>query len=136
MTSNIQKESIKNGALNNIVDHEKLFLMDLNECFKSLILYRYHNFVAESEEDYLRKEWIDIDYNEMIYSANLETSLFGDKSYDIFCIGYENKVRLISYKSQEDYYSILNLKNYDLTECIISKIELEQIINQIESTIF
>lgn len=137
MTSNVQKESIKNGALNNLIDNKELFFMHIHKCFRRLVAHRYHNWVAESEEEFMDKEWVHIDYDEMIYSANLETSLYGTERYNIFCIGFKDKVRLISYKNAENgYFSITNLDKYDLTECIVLKTELKEIIKYIEDTKF
>ena len=136
ITSNVQKESIQNGALNNLIDNEELFFMSIDKCFRSLVSHRYHNWVAETEEELMDKEWVDINYDEMIYSANLETSLYGTEKYNIFCIGLKDKVRLISYKKAETYFSISNLDEYDLTECIVLKTELKEIIKCIKDTKF
>lgn len=135
MTFNVQRESINNGALKKIVDNEKLFHMKIDECFRQLILYRYQNWVAESEEEFMEKEWVDIDYDELIYSANLETSSLGTDRYHIFCVGFLDKVRLISYKSSINFFSLGELHQYNINECVLSKIDLKNILNEINNVV-
>lgn len=127
-----QKESVKVGALCNVIDSEKHFFMDIKKCFKEMLSIRYLNFMAESEAEYMDKEWVDYDYNEFIYSANLESSLFGEDRYDLFCIGYKGVVRLISYKIVNTYFSLKDLEQYKINECFIKKNELEKIVYKIE----
>lgn len=131
-----QKESVKVGALCNVIDSEKYFFMDVKECFKEMLSIRYLNFIAENEAEYMDKEWIYYDYNEFIYSANLGSSLFGEDRYDLFCIGYKGEVRLISYKIANTYFSLKYLKQYEINECIIKKNELEKIVCKIEHAAF
>lgn len=130
---NVQRQSIIEGALNHIVDNSDYYYMSLDDCFKSLLLYRYLNFIAESEDEYNDKDWVDYEYNEFIYSANLESSIYGENVYDIFCVGNSEMVRLISYKIFPDYYSLNNLEKYNLNECFIEKKELKKIIEQVEN---
>lgn len=129
-----QKESVKVGALCNVIDSEKYFFMGIKECFKEMLSIRYLNFIAESEAEYMDKEWVDYDYNESIYSANLESSLFGEDRHDLFCIGYKGEVRLISYKIANTYFSLKDLKQYEINECFIKKNELEKIVYEIDHT--
>lgn len=117
----MQKESVKVGALCNVIDSEKYFFMDVKECFKEMLSIRYLNFIAESEAEYMDKEWVDYDYDEFVYSANLESSLFGEDRSDLFCIGYKDEVRLISYKIANTYFSLKDLKQYEINECFIEK---------------
>ncbi|MEB7641705.1 Imm42 family immunity protein [Acinetobacter pittii] len=131
-----QKESISGGALCNIFDSENYFFMDIKECFKEMLSIRYLNFIAESEAEYMDKDWVDYDYNEFVYSANLESSLFGEDRYDLFCIGYKDDVRLISYKIANTYFSLKDLKQYEINECFIKKNELEKIVYEIEHAAF
>jgi|GEM_PF-3175401 len=131
-----QKESISGGALCNIFDSENYFFMDIKECFKEMLSIRYLNFIAESEAEYMDKAWFDYDYNEFVYSANLESSLFGEDGYDLFCIGYKDDVRLISYKKANTYFSLKDLKQYEINECFIKKNELEKIVYEIEHAAF
>ncbi|MCU4347514.1 hypothetical protein KTH05_07105 [Acinetobacter lactucae] len=130
---NVQRQSVIEGALNHIVDNSDYYYMSLDDCFKSLLLYRYLNFIAESEDEYNDKDWVDYEYNEFIYSANLESSIYGENVYDIFCVGNSEMVRLISYKIFPDYYSLNNLEKYNLNECFIEKKELKKIIEQVEN---
>lgn len=133
---NVQRQSIIEGALNHIFDNSSYFFMSLDECFKSILSYRYLNFISESEDEYNDKDWVDYDYNELIYSANLESSLFGEDRYDLFCIGYKDKVRLISYKIANTYFSLRDLEQYEINECFIKKNELEKIVYEIEHAVF
>ncbi|MDC4255740.1 hypothetical protein NQ622_17495, partial [Acinetobacter baumannii] len=110
--------------------------MNLDECFKSMLSYRYLNFVAESEDEYNDKDWVNYDYNEFVYSANLESSSFGEDRYDLFCIGYKDDVRLISYKIASTYFSLKDLKQYEINECFIKKNELKKIVYEIEHAAF
>lgn len=131
-----QKESVKVGALCNIIDSEKYFFMDIKECFKEMLSIRYLNFIAESEDEYMDKDWVNYDYNEFVYSANLESSSFGEDRYDLFCIGYKDDVRLISYKIANTYFPLNDLEQYEINECFIKKNELEKIVYEIEHAAF
>lgn len=131
-----QKESVNVGALCNVIDSEKYFFMGIKECFKVMLSIRYLNFIAESEAEYMDKDWGDYDYNEFVYSVNLESSLFGEDRYDLFCIGYKDEVRLISYKIANIYFSLKDLKQYKINECFIKKNELEKIVYEIEHADF
>jgi len=133
---NVQRQSIIEGALNHIVDNSDYYHMDLDECFKSMLLYRYLNFIAESEGEYNDKDWINYGYNEFVYSANLESSSFGEGRYDLFCIGYKDEIRLISYKIANTYFSLKDLEQYKINECFIKKNELEKIVYEIENAAF
>lgn len=131
-----QKESISGGALCNIFYSENYFFMDIKECFKEMLSIRYLNFIAESEAEYMDKDWVNYDYNEFVYSANLESSLFGEDRYDLFCIGYKDEVRLISYKIANTYFPLKDLEQYEINECFIKKNELEKIVYEIEHADF
>lgn len=132
---NVQKQSIIEGALNHIVDNSTYYSMSLDDCFKSVLEYRYLNFIAESDEEYNYKDWIDYGYNEFIYSANLESSLYGGDTYDIFCVGDGEMVRLISYKVFPEYYSLNNLDRYNINQCFVKKEELREIIELLENKV-
>lgn len=62
--------------------------------------------------------------------------MFGEDRYDLFCIGYKDEVRLISYKMANTYFSLKDLKQYEINECFIKKNELKKIVYEIEHADF
>lgn len=126
-----QKQSILFGALANIIDAEDYFHMPLADCFIEMLQLRFFNHIAESEEEYIDKEWLDRP-EDLRFSAELESSIFGIKHFKLFCIGHDSSVRIITYKRQVSYFSIKNLDHYCLDEVIVSKDDLREIIEQVK----
>ena len=94
--------------------------------------YRYYNYIAETDEEFENKEYIYSDYNEMLFDAQLESSRVGSKRYQLFCIGYEESVRLISflYPFELDYLQLSDLSVYEINECFLMKSELAEIVSK------
>lgn len=130
-----QKNLVVGGALVNIPDHEKYYRLPLDDCFKTMMNYRYYNYIAETDEEFENKEYVYYDYNEMLFDAQLESSGVGSKRYQLFCIGHEESVRLISflYPFEPDYLQLSDLSVYEINECFLTKKELNEIIAKLLS---
>lgn len=54
----------------------------------------------------------------------------------MICFVLDIKVRLISYKIASTYFSLKDLKQYEINECFIKKNELKKIVYEIEHAAF
>lgn len=130
-----QKDLVVGGALVNIPDHEEYYPLPLDDCFKRMMNYRYYNYIAETEEEFENKDSTYYDYNELLFDAQLESSGVGSKRYQLFCIGHEESVRLISYiyPMEPDYLQLSDLSIYEINQCFLTKKELTEIIAKLLS---